>query len=274
MAGEPGIVVAHPDWSPDDGQLAFEANWDGARNIFIMNADGSHVRQLTFGEAMDTYPRFSPDGEWLVFLSHREPQFSMHLIRPDGTNERALLPADGNLEPAFSPDSRRVAFRTYLGGGDRDGEIMIADTTGKNAQRLTDNDVEDGFPVFSADGRRLFFHRRIGEFAQIMTLDLASGDEIQLTRGNFTSWHAHASADGRRIVYDSDQAGNRDIYSMDLETGQVMQLTFDPGRDDYPKFSNDGRHIAFHSDRSGTTGIYTMNADGTGQARIVPQWPE
>ena len=110
MAEESGGVVAHPDWSPNGRQLAFEASWHGGRNIYVMNIDGSHVRQLTFSETMDTYPRFSPDGQWLVFLSRRHPLFSMHLVRPDGADERALLLADGNLEPAFSPDGRRVAF--------------------------------------------------------------------------------------------------------------------------------------------------------------------
>jgi len=274
MAEESGGVVAHPDWSPNGKQLAFEANWHGARNIYVMNIDGSHVRQLTFGEAMDTYPRFSPDGQWLVFLSRRHALFSMHLVRPDGTDESALLPADGNLEPAFSPDGRWVAFRSYFKGDDPDGEIMIVDAVGEHLRRLTDNTVEDGYPAFSTDGRSLFFHRTVEGFQQILMLDLETGAEIQLTGNDSNSWHAHTSPDGRQIVYDGNQAGNRDIYLMDLENHRVTQLTSDPGRDGYPKFSSDGRLIAFHSDRGGSMAIYVMNADGSEQTPLTPQWPE
>ena len=269
---QPG--AAHPDWSPTGERLAFEGTWDGARNIYVMNTDGSDVRQLTFGEAMDTYPRYSPDGEWLIFLSRRHPLFSMHLIRPDGKNERDLLPADGNLEPAVSPDGRWVAYRSYLGGDDSDGEIMIADISGGNSRRLTENEVEDGYPAYSVDGLNLFFHRTIGDYRQIIMLDLETGTEIQLTKGNFNSWHAHPSPDGRKIVYDGDRHGNRDIYMMDLESRYVTQMTKDPGRDGYPKFSPDGQRIAFHSDRHGSMGILIMSTDAEWQAPVTPHWPK
>jgi TolB protein len=273
IADDNQINVAHPDWSPDGTQLAFAANWDGAQNIYVMNVDGSRVRQLTFGKAMDSYPRYAPDGKRLAFLSRRHPQFSMHFIRADGKNERALLPAVGNLEPAVSPNGRWVAYRSYLDGDDPDGEIMIVRVSGENPSRLTENNVEDGYPVFSVDGKELFFHRIIGEYRQIIKLDLESGTEIQLTLGDCNSWHAHPSPDGRSIVYDSDCGGNRDIYSLDFENHHVAQLTTDSSRDGYPKFSPDGQHIAFHSNRRGSTEIFIMAADGNEQTLLSPQPP-
>lgn len=266
-------AATHPDWSPDGKWLAFEANRDGARNVHIMRVDGSEVRQLTFNDAMDTYPRFSPDGRSLVFLSRRSRLFSMHLVHVGGGEERALLPADGNLEPAFSPDGLSVAFRSYLGGDDADGEIMIVGVAGDNLRQLTSNDVEDGYPVFSADGRSLFFHRSVGAFRQIVVMDLESGAEIQLTEGGFDSWHAHPSPDGQAIVYDANPGGNRDIYVMDLRSRQARRLTTHPGRDGYPKYSPDGRRIAFHSDRDGATAVYVMDIDGSGQVPVTPDWP-
>ena len=274
VADESQLSVAHPDWSPDGKQLAFESTWDGARNIYVMNVDGSRVRQLTFGGAMDTYPRYAPDGQWLVFLSRRQPLFSMHLIRADGKDERAFLPADCKLEPAFSPDGQWVAYRSYLGGDDADGEIMIVGVSGEKPRRVTENAVEDGYPVYSPDGHTLFFHRTVGDYRQIIRVDLATGAEIQLTKSNFNSWHAHPSPDGRNIVYDSDRDGNRNIYAMNLNSHQVAQLTTDPGRDEYPKFSPDGDRITFHSDRSGATEILIMDADGKGQVPVSPQWPK
>ena len=53
-----------------------------------MNADGSSPRRMTSHEAVDSYPRFSPDGKWLVFFSDRA-----------GSNDIYLLPVDGSLEP-------------------------------------------------------------------------------------------------------------------------------------------------------------------------------
>jgi TolB protein len=104
--------------------------------------------------------------------------------------------------------------------------------------------------------------------------DLETGMEIQLTKNDFNSWHAHPSPDGRKIVYDSDRDGNRDIYLMDLASHRVTQLTIDPGRDGYPKFSPDGQHIAWHSNKRGSMEILIMDVDGNNQTPVNPQWPE
>jgi Tol biopolymer transport system component len=60
-----GIAAA-----PDGSFLAFASNrGDGGSHIFRVNADGTHVRQLTFGDAYDTAPDISPDQEWIVYAS-------------------------------------------------------------------------------------------------------------------------------------------------------------------------------------------------------------
>lgn len=259
-AQEPNIK--HADWSPGGNLIAFAADFDGAGDIYIAHINGSGVRRLTFDAAMDSYPRFSPDGRTIVFLSRRHAEFSMHFVTLKDGGEEDFLGAQGNLEPAFSPDGRRVVFRSFSPGN---AEIMIANANGSALKRLTDNQVEDGFPSFSRDGNSIFFHRTIGGHNQIMMMDLATGGETQLTAGDFNSWHAHQSPDGRSIVYDAEPGGDRDIYVMDLGARKSERLTDTPGRDGYPKWSPDGKQIAFHSARDGGTRIYLMDADGGNQ---------
>lgn len=262
--------MAHPEWSPDGSRLVFEATWDGSPNVWLMRTDGTGARQLTAGNALDSYPRFSPGGDTVVFLSRRDSLFSMHLIELDSGRETPFLGVGGNLEPAFHPNGRQVVFRSYLGGRDRDGEILLADVSGGEPRPLTDNDVEDGYPSFSPDGRTVFFHRAVDGHRQVMMKDLGTGTETQLTNGAYDSWHAHASPDGRAIVFDAERYGSRDVFVMDLTTRRTRRITSHPARDGYPKFSPNGRRIAFHSDRSGTTGIYVVDLEGGVPVPIEP----
>ncbi len=255
-------VTKHPDWSPSGDKITFEADFDGASNVYVAGVDGRDLKQLTFGSAMDSYPRFSPGGQTLVFLSRRHGNFSLLFVSIKGSTEREFLEVDGNLEPAFSPNGQKIVFRSYMDGN---AEIMMANVDGSALTRLTNNEVEDGFPSFSNDGRSIFFHRTIGEHNQVFMMNLTDGSELQLTDGYFPSWHAHHSPDGRRIVYDAEKERDRNIFVMDLTTQKIVQLTDAPGRDGYPKWSPDGTEIAFHSARDGGTRVFLMDADGRNQ---------
>jgi Tol biopolymer transport system component len=91
-----------PAWSPDGRQIAFESDLDGDREIFVMNADGTGVRQLTHNALWDEGPAWSPDGTKLAFSSGAD---DLHLdiwtMDVDGTNLRQLTTYPGRDE---SPD--------------------------------------------------------------------------------------------------------------------------------------------------------------------------
>ena len=91
-----------PAWSPDGRQIAFESNLDGDCEIFVMNADGTNVRQLTHNTLWDEGPAWSPDGTKFAFSSGADDThldiFTMNL---DGTDVRQLTTYPGRDE---SPD--------------------------------------------------------------------------------------------------------------------------------------------------------------------------
>jgi TolB protein len=67
-----GAYASSPSWSPDGGKIAFESDRDGSDSeIYVMNADGSDVTQLTNNNASDGSPSWSPDGERIAFVSDR-----------------------------------------------------------------------------------------------------------------------------------------------------------------------------------------------------------
>jgi dipeptidyl aminopeptidase/acylaminoacyl peptidase len=98
----PTTFDSAPAWSPDGNRIAFESNLDGDMEIFVMNADGSDVRQITHNTIHDEGPAWSPDGRRLAFTSGPD---NLHgdiwVMNADGSDARQLTTWPG---PDESPD--------------------------------------------------------------------------------------------------------------------------------------------------------------------------
>jgi TolB protein len=76
---------------------------NGEINIFMINADGSGLLQLTSGTKANEYPSWSPDGSMIVFSSNRQGKRKLFVMNSDGTNQRPLLQMDGEQQqPSWS----------------------------------------------------------------------------------------------------------------------------------------------------------------------------
>jgi Tol biopolymer transport system component len=93
----------------------------GLLEIWVMDRDGSHKRQVTHLGAASFAPYFHPDGARIIFASnHPEPQgrnFDLYMIKDDGTGlERITSDPSFDGFPMFSPDGRRLVFASNRGG--------------------------------------------------------------------------------------------------------------------------------------------------------------
>ena len=100
--GGPTIDDAAPAWSPDGRQIAFESDLDGDGEIYVMNADGSNVRQITHNTIWDEGPAWSPDGTKFVFSRGLgDLVLDIWTMNADGSDQRQLTTYPGRDE---SPD--------------------------------------------------------------------------------------------------------------------------------------------------------------------------
>jgi TolB protein len=150
---QPLVIPQGPaSWSPDGKQFVLSASPDAAgneTNLYVVGANGSGVRQLTSGYVARD-PKWSPDGQWIVFVRSLDGQSLLYLIHPDGTGLQPMLPhaGAGGFAPAWSPDGRRIAFA-------RDGIFVATLSTGLQ-QPLTSGPV-DRNPAWSPDGQWIAF---------------------------------------------------------------------------------------------------------------------
>lgn len=232
-----------PKFSPDGRQILFESNRDGPTELYIMNANGSGVRRLTFGGG-STGGTWHPDGSQIAF-QRVIPGFSFEIfkINVDGTGETRLTfnPTEDSL-PTWSPDGTVIAFSSRR--EDPATDVHLMDPFGNVFANVTRSPGEDSAPTWAPDGTQLAFHSR---------LDDASGEEIyrikvdgtgrtRLTFNNvpqmsstvfdiFPAW----SPDGTRIVFNSGRGATNfgEIYHMNAVTGDtdIVRVTDNPAID-------------------------------------------
>ena len=236
------------DVSPDGSTIVMEAVGD----LYVLPIEGGTARRITSGMAFDSQPRFSPDGERIVFVSDRDGSENLWVANADGSEPRKLSSDKGTIEfasPSWSPDGTHVvASRTKWGL--RTFEVWAYHIDGGKGVRITEAKGGSDTPsderanalgaVYSPDGRYLYYARKDGGFAydvrlplwQIVRLDLRDSSEDYLTRAQGSAMRPALSPDGSLLVYVTRYRGESGLRSRDLDTGDDRWLAYPAQRDD------------------------------------------
>jgi len=132
-----------PTWSPDGSMIAFASSRSGQRQLFVMNADGSNIQQVTDLNNMGGRSTWSPDGTQLAFYRGPAGDHNIYIINVDGTGLVQLTNGGDNLGPSWSPDGNWIAFTSFRDGNN---EIYIIHPDGTGLTRLTSNTISDWQP--------------------------------------------------------------------------------------------------------------------------------
>lgn len=216
-AGErPPRFSLSPSWSPDASLITFTDKAGNNSEVFIMNADGTGLKNVTNDPQQDTNPVFTPDGSEIVFVRSSYGTAQLYRMNLQGGDQRHLTERRGyEASPAFSHDGSVLVF-----SGDREGrgfEIFALDFSDPNDERLVaGRRFHDGQAAFSPDGRRIAFVATSDGNNEIYIVNSDGSGMFRLTRNKADDSTPAWSTDGNSIFFSSDRGGKSAIYQIDI----------------------------------------------------------
>ena len=229
-----GIRGYLPAIDPTSGEVATS---EAFARLVASRLDGTGKRVLFDLTRGDRYrgpdsawgPSWSKDGRWLAFIvgppfASAAVDVDIWKIRRDGSDAMSLTPdSDANdALPDFSPDGRRIVFRSMRDGN---AEIYLMNADGTDPLRLTHHEATDTMPAFSSGGDRIAFTSfRDGNF-ELYTIALDEdgrpGPPERLTASPGHDMHPRFSPDDEWVLFTSQ----RSEFSDELP---LLRVVFQP----------------------------------------------
>jgi len=178
--------------SPDGKTISYHQDYQ----IWISDADGSNKRKIETGHPFNFVPKWSPDGEWLLFVSGEHYDCHPYLVHRDGSGLRKL--------------SDRGGYR---------GTVEVLRHPDFHSES---SDV----PVWSPDGKWVYHTAKIGEAIELVRVDL-DGQREQLThsKAGVRTYHPAVSPDGTWVLFGSDRSGTMQLYVARADGSEAAAIT-------------------------------------------------
>ncbi|UCF67053.1 MAG: PD40 domain-containing protein [Acidobacteriota bacterium] len=216
-----------PKFSPDGSLIAFTGEYDGNRDVYVMDPQGGNIRRVTYHPGDDIVVGWHPSQNKILFSSARKSysRFErLFLISPDGTGLEQLILHEA-VAGSFSPDATKIAYnkvsresrtwKRYRGGTAQ--EIYLYDFVTNEERNLTNFEGTDRIPMWIED--RIYFSSDRDGVLNIYAYDLASGAIEQLTR--HTEYDVRRPSHGEsHIVYELGGS----LWLLDVTTGETGRI--------------------------------------------------
>jgi Tol biopolymer transport system component len=244
-----GTYDYNPDWSPDGSKVAFERDLSGcgcdeaagASQVYTMNADGSHLRQIThdqFPGAGD--PAWSPDGTRIAVQRFDIPagRDGIYILDADGSHPVQVTQNDArgeNLEPQWSPDGKQLVFGI---ASDTQGHaIFTVNLDGSNERQVTPSGLDALHADWSPDGHRIVVeapdldNTQPGQSSNVFTIRPDGSHLVAVTNyqgGTRNATNPAWAPDGKHLTFvqkpGSGKRGYTDVFTTSLVNGHASHI--------------------------------------------------
>lgn len=219
-------------------------------NIYLKQADGESILQLTDKPGRAITPAWSPDGRYLAYA--QKPQDGnvennfLYIIPAFGGAERKIYEAPDLVGVAWSPDSKTLSFAARKDANTPHNIYTISIETGE-VRQLTFSDADDNTSTnFSPDGKHISFRRKKNKSEEIFIVSTADGAERQITRLNAgISGRADWTTDGANLIFGSNLTGVYRLWKISVDGGEpsLVEGVGEPSLD--PSISDDGKRLVY-----------------------------
>ena len=271
-----------PAFSPDGARIAFRSERAGG-GIFVMDATGESVRRVT-DAGYD--PRWSPDGQALVVAGEpvidpmsRHTQSTLWVVNLSDGARRTVADADA-VGGRWSPSGRRIVYWGRTRNAQRDIRTVASDGSQTSTPvPVTDDAAVDWSPVWSPDGRHVYFASNRGGTMNLWRIPIDEGSGRVLgppqgvtTPAAWAGWFEFA-ADGRQMVF-AEQDERATIWSAALDPVKAVitgtpRMVIEGRAINSIDLSADGSRVAFSQRGNPWEAVGVIRTDGTGWSRLT-----
>jgi Tol biopolymer transport system component len=242
-----GVSAEYPAVSPTLKEVAFSADFDGTKRIWIASMDGSRLRKVSptatsLSRTIESQPAWSPDARHIAYVSSDGLTSEIWVMQADGAYP-VRLTSNGavNTQPGWSPDGRKIVFVS-----DKDGsnDIWLMNPDGSQQVKLVTSAGQENDPRISPAGDQIVFSRTEGDSATLIIVGTNGSGSRALTSVGAQDWEPHWSARG--IVFSSNRGGSDSwkIWAINPDGTNLRKLGDIPGHD--PVWLPDGRIVFTH----------------------------
>ncbi len=272
----PGAADTAPVWAPESNRIAFVAERDGNKEIYVMASDGTGQANISNNSALDDNPSWNPisGSNLIVFETNRDGNLELYTMKSDGSEVTNITNSTGDDSNAiWAPGGDRLAFVSTRDGN---SEIYVMNADGTDVNRITNNNATDSSPTWSTEGNKIAYISDRDGNQDIWVADLSAlptVNEFQVTNitgaNNFSPvWSPVPSSP--TIAYLSNRDGNNEVYIVDFTTLVETRITTSTDVDENDlTWRADGLKMAFVGVKASIADIYTINISGTGYANIT-----
>jgi TolB protein len=260
IAGEKGIAST---------RIVF-LNRRGRNNadVYMCDADGGSMMQLTRDNIAAVGPRWSPNGKDIFYTSFVKGYPAIYRLVDFGRQRRALAPFKGlNTGAALSPDGSRIALILSYQGNP---ELYILNVASGRLNRMTktQHGVEAS-PCWSPDGQSIVYVSDISKSPQLYIVNVASRQSHRLTYRGGENVNPDWSAKGQ-IVYATKSGSGWQIATMDPRAGESSTTyVTKTGGYEHPSWAADGRHIVCCRQSGRSSALYILDTLGDPDVRLT-----
>lgn len=264
-------VVFVSESGPKDARL---------RQLAIMDYDGANVQSLTDTSTIVMSPRFSAQGDRILFTSFETGSPRIKEMTLSTGAARALADLQGNMTfaPRFSPDGDTVAFSLEEGGNT---DIYSMSLSSGQTRQLTDAPSIETAPSFSPDGSQIAFESDRSGTQQIYIMSASGGEASRVSSGDGRYSTPVWSPRGDLVAFTKQGKGRFFIGVMRTDGSEERLLT-SSYLDEGPTWSPNGRVIMFTRESPGAAGtaqLFSVDISGralhavpTQGAASAPAW--
>ena len=248
-------------------RLVFIGERTGHKEVYTSDLFFGDVRQITHDRAIAMTPRWSPDGEKIIYTSYFRGDFpDIYQIDVGDYQRTTFVSFKGtNIGAHYSPDGRQVAM---ILSGEGEPEIYVSNAQGRGVSRRTHSDLTKASPCWSPDGSRLIFAMEPGPQLYVMSASGGTPQRVTFDTSRYCAEPDWSRASPDKVAFTMMVGGSYQIGVLSVSQKRGEQVSKAPFDGIEPSWLPDGRHLVYTARTTSTSRVCILDTE-TGKSTPV-----